>query len=115
MKRLPVLLLAAAMAAGSEPAKPIEPRVPKLTSVFPQGAQPGAKLRVEVLGEFIDRAQTVVFLDPAVHGEVVESAYTRIALDFTTAPDASLGPHYFRVVTRLCPSTVFPFCICYPA
>ena len=55
-KKLPVLLFATVLAAASEPAKPIEPRVPKLNSVFPQGAQPGAKLRVEVLGEFIDRA-----------------------------------------------------------
>ena len=109
MKKLPVFLFAAALAAGSEPAKPIEPRVPKLTSVFPQGAQPGAKLRVEVLGEFIDRAQAVVFLDPAIHGNVVETTYTRLALDFATAPDAPLGPHYFRVVTPRGASNVLLF------
>lgn len=109
IKKLPAVLFAAVVAAGSEPAKPIEPRAPKLTSVFPQGAQPGTKLRVEVLGEFTDRAQTVVFLDPAVHGDVAESTYTRLALDFTTAPDAPLGPHYFRVVTPRGASNVLLF------
>jgi len=109
IKNLPVFLFAAALAAASEPAKPIEPRVPKLNSVFPQGAQPGAKVRVEVLGEFVDRAQTVVFLDPTVHGDVVESTYTRLTLDFTTAPDVPLGPHYFRIVTPRGASNVLLF------
>jgi hypothetical protein len=109
IKNLPVFIFAAVLGAASEPAKPIEPRVPKLNSVFPQGAQPGTKLRVEVLGEFIDRAQTVVFLDPAVRGDVVESTYTRLALDFTTAPDAPLGPHYFRIVTPRGASNVLLF------
>ena len=108
IKKLPVFLFAAVLAAASEPAQPIDPRVPKLNSVFPQGAQPGAKLRVEVLGEFIDRAQAVVFLDPAVHGDVAESTYTRLALDFTTAPDAP-GPHYFRIVTPRGASNVLLF------
>src|SRR5712692_3133370 len=80
------LLLLPALLAASEPNnaphKSVEPRLPKLTSVFPQGAQPAAKLRVEVLGEFVDRAQAVVFLDPAIHAAIAESAYTRLALDF---------------------------------
>ncbi len=109
MNKLAAFIFVAALLAASEPAKPVEPRVPKLNSVFPQGAQPGGKLRVEVLGEFIDRAQTVVFLDPAIQGTVAESTYTRMALDFTVAPDASLGPHYFRVVTPRGASNILLF------
>jgi hypothetical protein len=104
-----VIIFSAAFVAASEPGKPIEPRLPKLNSVFPQGAQPGAQLRVEVLGEFIDRAQTVVFLDPAIHGSVVASTYTRLALDLTVTPDVPLGPHYFRVVTPRGASNILLF------
>jgi hypothetical protein len=109
MNKMAVFLFVASRLAASEPAKPIEPRVPKLNSVFPQGAEPGAKLRVEVLGEFIDRAQTVVFLDPAIQGTVGESTYTRMTLDFTVAPNAPLGPHYFRVVTPRGASNILLF------
>src|SRR6266852_2657317 len=89
--------------------KAIEPRLPKLSSVFPQGAQPGTQLQVEVLGEFIDRAQTVDFLDSSIQGKVAESTYTRLALDFTVAPDAPLGPHYFRLITPRGASNVLLF------
>jgi len=105
---IPALFLAALLAA-KEPTKPLEPRLPKLSSVFPQGSGPGAKLRVEVLGEFVDRAQSVVFLDPAIHGSVAESTYTRLALDFTVASDAPLGEHYFRVVTPRGASNILLF------
>ena len=70
-----LFLLTALLAA--EPHKAVEPRVPKLNSVFPQGAQPGAKLRVEVLGEYLDRAQTVVFLDPGSSRRCRSKAPTR--------------------------------------
>jgi len=107
--QISIAFLAAALLAASEPPKVIEPRLPKINSVFPQGSQAGAQLRVEILGEFIDRAQTVVFLDPAITGKVVESTYTRLALDFTVAPDAPLGPHYFRIVTPRGASNILLF------
>ena len=74
--QISVAFFSEALLAASEPPKVIEPRLPKINSVFPQGSQAGAQLRVEILGEFIDRAQTVVFLDPAIRGKVVESTYT---------------------------------------
>src|SRR5215472_6693731 len=95
--------------ATSEPVKPIEPRTPRLTSVFPQGAEPGTHQQVEVLGEFLDRAHTVLFLDPSIRGQVSGSTYTSLALDFTVATDAALGPHYFRVITPRGASNVLLF------
>ena len=94
---------------AAEPHKAVEPALPRLTSVFPQGAQPGARLSVEVLGEYLDRAQAVVFLDPAIHGTVAQSAYTRLALDFVVDADAPLGEHYFRVVTPRGASNILLF------
>jgi hypothetical protein len=104
-----VLLLLAALLAASEPSKPLEPRLPKLTSVFPQGAQPGVRLRAEVLGEFVDRAAAVVLLDPSIRGSIVESTYTHLTVDLEVAPEAPLGEHYFRVVTPRGASNVVLF------
>jgi hypothetical protein len=97
--KLFLLLGAGTGLAISEPVKPIEPRTPKLTSVFPQGGQRGTHQQVEVLGEFLDRAHTVLFLDSSIRGQVAGWTYTGLALDFTVATDAALGPHYFRVIT----------------
>lgn len=107
--QISVAFFAAVLLAASEPPKIIEPRLPKINSVFPQGSQPGAQLRVEILGEFIDRAQTVLFLDYSIRGKVVESTYTRLNLDLTVAPDAPLGPHYFRIVTPRGASNILLF------
>ena len=84
---------------SGKPDAGVRHRLPALSSVFPQGAEPGSKLHVDVLGEYLDRAQTVVFLDSAIRGRVLDSGYTRLALEFEVASDAALGPHYFRVVS----------------
>ncbi len=81
------------------PARAQEHRLPALSSVFPQGSVAGAKLRVEALGQYLDRAQAVVFLDGAIRGRVVESRPTRLELDLEVAPEAALGAHYFRIVS----------------
>jgi hypothetical protein len=67
--------------------------------VFPQGSSPGTTLVVEVLGEQLDRAQAVVFLDEAVRGRLLSATYTRLELELEVSREASFGPHYFRVVT----------------
>jgi len=77
----------------------VQPRLPALASVFPQGCQPGRTVQVEVLGEYLDRAQDVIFLDREIHGKVLEGSYTRMRLELTAAPEARLGPHYFRIVS----------------
>jgi hypothetical protein len=94
--------LARALWAGVSPdaAREITPRLPSLDAVFPQGCRPGEKVAVEVLGEFLDRAADVVFLDPALRGRVTQSSYTRLLLEFSASAGAPLGPHYFRIVSR---------------
>ncbi len=110
VKRLASLALSAfALTALTASAADVHHRLPALSSVFPQGTEPGTKLRVEVLGEYLDRAQAVVFLDPSVRGTVVRSDYTRLDLEFDVAPEAPLGPHYFRVVSPRGPSNLLLF------
>lgn len=110
MKFAVLLALASTLAgATSDQPKQITPRLPALASVFPQGTQPGSKLQVEILGEYLDRALSVHFLDPAIEGRVVDSSYTRLALEFEVKPDASLGPHYFRVITPRGASNILLF------
>ena len=74
-------------------------RLPKLTSVFPQGSHPGASLQVEILGEFLDRTSSVLFFDGSIAGKVVDVHPTSLRLEFSVSPDASHGPHYFRVIS----------------
>ena len=54
---------------------------------------------MEVLGEYLDRAESVVFLDKEVRGKILEGRYTGLALELTVGAEARLGPHYFRIVS----------------
>jgi hypothetical protein len=74
-------------------------RLPRLTSVFPQGSRPSANLQVEILGEFLDRTSSVVFLDESISGKVLDVRPTRLRLEFSVAAGAGNGPHYFRVIS----------------
>ena len=91
-----ILLL---LLSESPPADEVKHRLPALTSVFPQGARAGTTLRVEVLGEYLDRASSVEFLDDSLRGRVLGGSFTRLDLEFEASPAASLGPHYFRIVS----------------
>jgi hypothetical protein len=105
-----LLCLAAALAAVDKPAPDeIKTRLPALSSVYPQGWTPGAKVPVTILGEYLDRAQSVVFLDRAIRGRVVETSYTRLALEFDIEAEAPLGPHYFRIVSPRGASNILLF------
>jgi hypothetical protein len=84
-------------------------RLPKLTSVFPQGARPGDDVHAEIQGEFLDRASIVLFLDGSISGEVIEVQPTSLKLDFHVGAEASFGPHYFRVLSPRGASNVLLF------
>jgi len=109
--KLPVLLLL--LAAWAFPAEveihELPHRLPRLISVFPQGARPGTRLNVEILGEFLDRASSVMFLDASVSGKVVDVHPTSLTLEFTVSPGAANGPHYFRVLSPRGASNVLLF------
>jgi hypothetical protein len=105
------LCLTAAFAAVDKPAAPdeVKTRIPTLTSVYPQGWTANSRVPVTILGEYLDRAQSVIFLDPSIRGRVVETTFTRLALEFEVEPTASLGPHYFRVVSPRGASNILLF------
>ena len=84
-------------------------RLPAMASVFPQGSIPGVKLRVEVLGEHMDRAAAAFFLDDSIKAAILRADHTRLELEFNISRDAAWGPHYFRVVTPRGVSNVLLF------
>ena len=98
------LCLAAAVAADE-----VKTRLPALASVYPQGWTAGAKIPVTILGEYLDRTQSVMFLDPTIRGRVVDTSFTRLALEFDVDPKAPLGPHYFRVISPRGASNILLF------
>ena len=98
MRYLSAALLLFASSLGSASEIAVKHRPPRLASAFPQGAERDKTLVVEARGENLDRAQAVVFSKPGIEGRVIESGQTRLRLEFTVAPAAAWGPHYFRVV-----------------
>jgi hypothetical protein len=70
-----------------------------VSSVFPQGSQPGETVRVEILGQHLDRAGRLVFQDPDVTGKILEIEPTRLVAEIGSSKTGKLGPHYFRVVS----------------
>ena len=106
-----LLFCAAALAAVDKPPAPatIQPRLPAISSVFPQGWTPAEKIPVTILGEYLDRTQSVVFLDPAIRGRVLTATFTRLSLEFDVSPGAPPGPHYFRVVSPRGASNILLF------
>ena len=74
-------------------------RLPRLISVFPQGSRADATVQAEILGEFLDRASSVVFLDESISGKILDAQPTHLNLEFSVGAGATNGPHYFRVVS----------------
>ena len=110
MKTASLLLLLSVSAFSAAPAQPqLTHRLPKLTSVFPQGARPGENVRVEILGEFLDRTSTVLFLDGSISGQVADAQPSRLRLHFQVGKEASFGPHYFRILSPRGPSNLLLF------
>lgn len=87
----------------------VQHRLPRLAAVFPQGANPGATLTVQVLGQHLDRAQSVAFLEPGIAGAVLEASHTRLTLRLEVGADAAQGPHHFRIVGPRGASNVWLF------
>jgi len=68
----------------------IKHHLPIVANVFPQGWERDATLEVDVMGEFLDRVQSVLFLDPSIKGELLESNFTRARLKFTVSAEPIL-------------------------
>src|SRR5262249_53984437 len=72
---------------------------PQISSVFPQGARCGSQLEVAVTGQNLSRTTKIIFSEPGVSARLLDTANTGVRVRFEVAPDASIGPHYFRLVT----------------
>jgi hypothetical protein len=73
--------------------------MPVVSSVYPQGATRGGPLRVEILGEQLDRAARLHFLGDGIAARILDGGYSRLDVELTVSAAASFGPHYFRVIT----------------
>jgi hypothetical protein len=72
---------------------------PQISSVFPQGARCGSQLEVTISGQNLSRTTKIIFSEPGVSAHLLKTANTRVRVKLEVAPDASVGPHYFRLVT----------------
>ena len=92
-----VFALAVAISQSADPG--VAHRSPRLASVFPQGAEPGGVVNVQALGQHLDRAARVEFLEPGIQGQILDGRHTKLALELQIGDDAEIGPHYFRVLS----------------
>ncbi|HEV2667553.1 MAG TPA: hypothetical protein VG324_21740, partial [Blastocatellia bacterium] len=72
---------------------------PQISSVFPQGARCGSILEVTINGQNLSRTTKIIFSEPGVSARLLKTANTKVWVKLEVAPDASIGPHYFRLVT----------------
>lgn len=77
----------------------VEHRLPTLASVFPQGAQPGQTVTVELLGQHLDRSAHALFTGSGLKARLLSVSSTRLEAEFTVPAGARFGHHQFRVVT----------------
>ena len=101
-----VLLALPALSAGEAE---LPHRLPRVASVFPQGAAPGAEVEVEILGRDLDQPQELLFLQRGVRGRILGGRHTALRCQLAVDPEARPGPHYFRLVTRRGASNVLLF------
>ena len=72
---------------------------PQISSVFPQGARGGSQLEAAISGQNLSRTTKIIFSGPGVSAHLLKTANTKVWVKFEVTPDASIGPHYFRLVT----------------
>lgn len=72
---------------------------PQISSVFPQGARGGAQLEVTIAGQNLSRTTNIIFSQPGISARLLKTANTMVWVKLEIAPDAPIGPHYFRLVT----------------
>ena len=72
---------------------------PQISSVFPQGARCGSQLEVTINGQNLSRTMKIIFSEPGVSARLLKTANTKVWVELEVAPHASVGPHYFRLVT----------------
>jgi hypothetical protein len=97
-----MLLLALLMGGGGSQAvaqDEVKNTPPQISSVFPQGARGGSQLEVTINGQNLSRTTQIIFSEPGVSARLLKTANTKVLVKLEVASDASIGPHYFRLVT----------------
>jgi Bacterial pre-peptidase C-terminal domain len=74
-------------------------RQPQLNAVFPMAAHPGARLRLEVQGEFLDGVSQVRFEGEDITGKVITSTFTAAQIEISISSSSIPGPRPFRLVS----------------
>ncbi len=72
---------------------------PQISSVFPQGSRCGIQLEGVITGQNLSRTTKIIFSEPGVSARLLKTANTKVWVRFEVAPEAPIGPHYFRLVT----------------
>src|SRR5215475_9882767 len=72
---------------------------PQISSVFPQGARCGSQLEIAINGQNLSRTTKIVFSEAGVSARLLKTENTKVWVKLEIEPDASIGPHYFRLVT----------------
>ncbi|MFN0087037.1 MAG: hypothetical protein ACKVX9_16725 [Blastocatellia bacterium] len=72
---------------------------PQISSVFPQGARGGSHLEVAINGQNLSGTTRIIFSEPGVSARLLKTATTRVRVMLEVSTQASIGPHYFRLVT----------------
>lgn len=72
---------------------------PQISSVFPQGARNNSHLEVTITGQNLSQVTNIIFSQPGISSRLLRTANTKVWVKLEVAPDAFIGPHYFRLVT----------------
>jgi len=73
---------------------------PQLQNVLPVAGQQGQQVEVELVGARLNDISEVLFATPGITAAQPVYENNRVTTTFTIAPDAPLGEHQLRVVTR---------------
>ena len=77
-----------------------QPPVPRLSSVFPAGAQRGTTLEVTAFGDQLATTFGLWVSGGGIKGEIVKAENNRVQLKLTVEPDALVGERDLRLVTK---------------
>jgi hypothetical protein len=97
-----VLLLAFLVGTGlsqSATKDEVKNNPPQIGSVFPQGARGGSQLEITITGQNLSRTTNIIFSQPGITARLLNTSHTKVGVKLEVAPDAAIGPHYFRLVT----------------
>ena len=77
----------------------IQPRVPGIFSIGPNGAHQGKTINVEILGDNLDGAGRLEFSGDGLEGKILRCSYLRCVAEVSVQPDAQAGIRSIRVIS----------------